>query len=144
MPCHGKIPDVTLPIMSSDSFQSRFRSLVVIFSAVGMICSGFLLPLHANAETAARTVVSAPPVPNCCYALGGNCEVGCCAMQAPAVSGVPASRSNERPPILSVPCSQAELLRSKPGSVAHAQHLLRAPDRLVETSLQSLQVRLDV
>lgn len=72
--------------------------------------------------------------------------MGCCVVRAPVVpdSTVPTPRSNERPPIYSVPVSQTGLWSSQPKAISGAPHSARAADLLLETSLQSLQIRLDL
>ena len=129
--------------MSSDASPCRIRSLLVACLAVGIICSGFSLPLVSSAEASVNT--SSPPE-TCCCGLDGRCGMGCCVVQAPTApdSPIPASRSNERPSSFSVLHSQAGLVGSGSGAVPRAQHALQAASLLPETSLQSLQVRLDV
>lgn len=129
-----------MPSMSSGASPCRIRSLLVACLMIGMICSGFSLPLISAAEA---SVTTSSPVQTCCCGLDSRCGMGCCVVQAPiAPDSIPASRSHERPSSFSVLHSQAGLVGS--GAVPRAQHAVQAASLFVGTSLQSLQIRLDV
>lgn len=72
--------------------------------------------------------------------------MGCCVLQVPAVPEIPASTSpsSERSLSFSVLVCQTELLSPEPKSVPRGVASQHADDQLLETSLQTLQVRLDV
>lgn len=132
--------------MSSRSSQDRVRPLIAIFLAIGVISSGFSRPLVAGAEAAVGTSLATSAPRTCCCGLDGSCGMGCCVLRAPVVpeAPIPASPSSERPSSSFVLVCQTELLSPEPPSVPRMADFEQADEQRFETSLQTLQVRLDI